>query len=112
VTFGGRFSGRKRYYGFLSEVAANWRLRPAPILRGVVQDAEFAGYGAERLAGRPGVIAVAGVPTYIVAAELAVNVVLRGELPSPGGYPAKLRETAHRAWLADALRNLGYARRC
>jgi len=53
---------------------------------------------------------LAGVPTYIVVAELAVNVVLCGELPSPGGYPDKLREAAHRSWLADALRTLGYAR--
>jgi len=53
---------------------------------------------------------LAGVPTYIVVAELAVNVVLDGELPSPGGYPGRLRETAHRRWLADALRTLEYAR--
>jgi hypothetical protein len=53
---------------------------------------------------------LAGVPTYIVVGELAVNVRLRGELPSPGSYPDKLREAAHRAWLADALRTLGYAR--
>jgi predicted nucleotidyltransferase len=53
---------------------------------------------------------LAGVPTYIVVAELAVNLVLRGDLPSPGGYPDKLREAAHRRWLADALHTLGYAR--
>ena len=53
---------------------------------------------------------LAGVPTYIVVAELAVNVVLHGDVPSPGGYPERLRETAHRAWLADARRTLGYAR--
>jgi hypothetical protein len=53
---------------------------------------------------------LAGVPTYIVVGELAVNVVLHGELPSPGGYPDKLRVAAHQAWLADAMRTLGYAR--
>jgi predicted nucleotidyltransferase len=53
---------------------------------------------------------LAGVPTYIVVAELAVNVVLYGELPSPGGYPDRLRQTAHERWLADARRTLGYAR--
>ena len=53
---------------------------------------------------------LAGVPTYIVVAELAVNVVLYGELPSPGGYPDRLRETAHQRWLADARHTLGYAR--
>src|SRR5215471_12645576 len=45
---------------------------------------------------------LAGVPTYIVVAELAVHVVLHGELPSPGGYPDRLREAAHQRWLADA----------
>jgi predicted nucleotidyltransferase len=53
---------------------------------------------------------LAGVPTYIVVAELAVHIVLYGELPSPGGYPDRLRETAHRSWLADAQHTLGYAR--
>lgn len=53
---------------------------------------------------------LAGVPTYIVVAELAVHVVLHGELPSPGGYPDKLRESASRRWLADARHTLGYAR--
>jgi predicted nucleotidyltransferase len=33
---------------------------------------------------------LAGIPTYIVVGELAVNVVLHGELPSPG-YPDRLR---------------------
>jgi predicted nucleotidyltransferase len=53
---------------------------------------------------------LAGVPTYIVVAELAVNVVLYGELPSPGGYPDRLRQAAHERWMADARRTLGYAR--
>ena len=53
---------------------------------------------------------LAGVPTYIVVAELAVNVVLYGDLPSPGGYPDRLRETAHQRWLGDAQATLGYAR--
>jgi predicted nucleotidyltransferase len=53
---------------------------------------------------------LAGVPSYIVVAELAVRVVLYGELPSPGGYPDKLRESAHRGWLADARHTLDYAR--
>jgi len=53
---------------------------------------------------------LAGVPTYIVVAELAVNVVLYGELPSPGGYPDRLRQAAHERWLADARHTLGYAR--
>lgn len=62
-------------------------------------------FGVERL-----LFHLAGVPTYIVVAELAVHVVLQGELPSPGGYPDKLREAAHRRWLADARHTLDYAR--
>jgi len=53
---------------------------------------------------------LAGVPTYIVVAELAVNVVLYGGLPSPGGYPDRLRQAAHERWRADARHTLGYAR--
>ena len=50
------------------------------------------------------------MPSYIVVAELAVNVVLYGDLPAPGGYPDRLRQTAHRRWLSDARHTLGYAR--
>jgi predicted nucleotidyltransferase len=50
-----------------------------------------------------------GRPVDVVA-ELAVNVVLYGGLPSPGGYPDRLRQAAHERWLADARHTLGYAR--
>ncbi|MBO0838676.1 MAG: nucleotidyltransferase domain-containing protein [Actinobacteria bacterium] len=63
-----------------------------------------------RFAREPLAFHLAGVPTYIVVAELAENVVLHGDLPSPGGYPDALRRTAPRIWLADARRTLGYAR--
>ncbi len=52
---------------------------------------------------------LAGIPTYIVAAELALNRVLRGSLPRPD-YPDKLRITASQRWRADARLTLGYAR--
>ena len=52
---------------------------------------------------------LAGIPTYIVAAELALNRVLRGSVPRPE-YPAKLRISASRRWRADAALTLGYAR--
>jgi hypothetical protein len=52
---------------------------------------------------------LAGVPSYIVVAELAVNQVLRGELPRPG-YPAALRASAPGRWWSDAQFTLGYAR--
>jgi predicted nucleotidyltransferase len=52
---------------------------------------------------------LAGVPTYIVVAEIALNRVLRGDLPKPT-YPEKLRESAPRRWWGEAERTLGYAR--
>lgn len=48
---------------------------------------------AEAKAGRfrvePLLFHLAGIPSYLVVAELAVNQVLRGELPRPEGYPAE-----------------------
>ncbi len=68
---------------------------------------------AEAQAGRFGIerllFHLAGIPTYIVAAELATNRVLHGELPRPA-YPAALREAAPRRWYADARATLEYAR--
>ncbi|WP_460345312.1 nucleotidyltransferase domain-containing protein [Actinoallomurus acanthiterrae] len=52
---------------------------------------------------------LAGVPTYIVVAELAVNRVLHGTLPRPG-YPEALRRRAADRWWNDAGLTLGYAR--
>jgi predicted nucleotidyltransferase len=52
---------------------------------------------------------LAGIPTYLVVAELAVNRTLRGELPCPA-YPEALRLAAPPRWRGDALATLGYAR--
>ena len=52
----------------------------------------------------------AGIPTYVLMAELAVNVVLVGDLPKPD-YPAALAATAGRRWRADAGASLEYASR-
>ncbi|GAB2812966.1 nucleotidyltransferase domain-containing protein [Actinoallomurus bryophytorum] len=52
---------------------------------------------------------LAGIPTYIVVAELAVNRVLHGELPRPE-YPEALRRGAPQRWWGDARGTLGYAR--
>ena len=68
---------------------------------------------AEARAGRFGIerlpFHLAGVPTYIVVAELGINQVLRGDLPRPG-YPAALRASAPARWWNDAQATLGYAR--
>ncbi|MET8078487.1 nucleotidyltransferase domain-containing protein [Streptomyces sp. NPDC005303] len=52
---------------------------------------------------------LAGIPTYLIVAELAVNQVLRGELPRPAAYPAKLRESAATRWRDTARLTLTYA---
>lgn len=52
---------------------------------------------------------LAGVPTYVVVAELAFNVVLRGQLPKPD-YPLALRRTASVRWWSDSHLTLEYAR--
>ena len=53
---------------------------------------------------------LAGIPSYLVVAELAVNRVLRGELPRPDGYPAQLRLSAAERWYGTADATLAYAR--
>lgn len=50
----------------------------------------------------------AGIPTYVVMAELATNRVLAGELPRPS-FPGLLATNAGRRWHNDALASLGYA---
>ncbi|RSM63236.1 DNA polymerase subunit beta [Amycolatopsis sp. WAC 01376] len=52
---------------------------------------------------------LAGVPSYLPVAELAVNRVLRGDLPRPG-YPEALRETAPVMWRGRAELTLRYTR--
>jgi hypothetical protein len=94
-----------------------------------VDDNAFLGYVADRLGDLTGVRAVtlggsraegrfsiepllfhlAGIPSYLVLAELSVKRVLRGELPTPG-YPAALRQTARAQWWGRADAALGYAR--
>jgi predicted nucleotidyltransferase len=68
---------------------------------------------AEAQAGRFGIerllFHLAGIPTYIVLAELALNQVLHGDLPRPA-YPAALRRTAPSRWQSEAAATLGYAR--
>lgn len=51
---------------------------------------------------------LAGIPSYLVVAELALNRVLHGTLPRPG-YPAKLRRTAPDVWWGMADFTFAYA---
>src|SRR5690348_13135435 len=52
---------------------------------------------------------LAGVPTYVVVAELAANRALVGELPRPE-FPAALRESAPPQWWGRSRFTLDYAR--
>ncbi|CAM5368970.1 nucleotidyltransferase domain-containing protein [Streptomyces aurantiogriseus] len=52
---------------------------------------------------------LAGIPSYLLVAELAINRVLRGELPRPAAYPQKLRRTACERWYGTARATLAYA---
>ncbi|QUH01729.1 nucleotidyltransferase domain-containing protein [Saccharopolyspora erythraea] len=52
---------------------------------------------------------LAGIPSYLVAAELAINRTLRGELEKPE-YPDALRKAAAPRWWDSAQLTLGYAR--
>lgn len=51
---------------------------------------------------------LAGIPTYLVVAELAINRVLSGSLPRPQ-YPPALRDSAPGQWADPALELLHYA---
>ena len=52
---------------------------------------------------------LAGIPTYLVLAELAGSQTLHGRLPRPG-YPQALRERAPGVWWDRAERTFWYAR--
>lgn len=53
---------------------------------------------------------LAGIPSYLIVAELAINRVLRGDLPRPPAYPAKLRTAASARWYGTARATLAYAK--
>ncbi len=67
----------------------------------------------ETMAGRfrvePLMFHLAGVPTYLVIAELALGQVLRGDLPHPA-YPPRLRERAPQVWWDRADLLFDYAK--
>jgi predicted nucleotidyltransferase len=67
-------------------------------------EAEEGRFGIERLAFH-----LAGIPTYIVLAELGTHRVLRGDLAQPE-FPAALRSAAAQRWQREASQTLDYAR--
>lgn len=62
-----------------------------------------------RFEWQPLMFHLAGIPSYLVVAELALNRVLRGELPRPD-YPPALRAAAPGVWWGKASMGLAYAR--
>jgi predicted nucleotidyltransferase len=72
-------------------------------------DRELAASREGRFDIEPLAFHLAGLPSYLVLAELAVKHVLRGELPTPD-YPVALRERAPRVWWGRAEQEFGYAR--
>jgi predicted nucleotidyltransferase len=70
-----------------------------------VAEAEGGRFKVERLQ-----FYLAGIPTYVVVAELAIARVLAGELPRPG-FPPALRERARRFWADSAKLTLDYTDR-
>ncbi|MFH8660305.1 nucleotidyltransferase family protein [Streptomyces afghaniensis] len=75
-----------------------------------VVDHEVAEAEEGRFRVEPLMFHLAGIPTYLLAAELAINKVLRGELPRPAAYPPALRETASAHWHGMATATLAYAK--
>ncbi len=72
-------------------------------------DRELAEASEGRFRIEPLMFHLAGIPSYLVLAELAVKQVLRGQLPTPE-YPAALRARAPRVWWSRADRTFSYAR--
>jgi hypothetical protein len=74
-----------------------------------VVDREIAASRDGRFDVEPLSFHLAGVPSYLVLAELAVRRVLHGQLPAPE-YPTALRERAPKVWWGRAEQTFGYAR--
>ncbi len=74
-----------------------------------VIDRELAASRDGRFTIEPLQFHLAGIPSYLVLAELSVKRVLCGELPTPE-YPAALRRRAAEVWWGRADATFGYAR--
>lgn len=70
---------------------------------------EFAEAQQGRFHIQPLMFHLAGIPSYLIVAELGINRVLRGDIPRPA-YPKLLREAAPSVWTERAHLTLGYAR--
>ncbi|MGW6136703.1 nucleotidyltransferase domain-containing protein [Streptomyces sp. NPDC055140] len=75
-----------------------------------VVERELAEAEKGRVRWEPLMFHLAGIATYLVVAELAVNQVLRGTVPRPDRYPEALREAAPEMWWGRAVGTLHYAK--
>lgn len=73
-----------------------------------VIDRELAGARDGQFRIEPLLFHLAGIPSYLVLAELHISKLLRGDLPRPD-YPAALRERAPVVWWRRAELTFGYA---
>ncbi|WP_328332465.1 nucleotidyltransferase domain-containing protein [Kribbella sp. NBC_00382] len=78
--------------------------RDLDVVERVIAEAEVGQFTIEPL-----MFHLAGIPSYLLAAELAFAQVLHGELPRPA-YPPLLRERASARWWASADLLFGYAK--
>jgi predicted nucleotidyltransferase len=74
-----------------------------------VIDRELAAARDGRFSIEPLLFHLAGIPSYLVLAELSVKRVLHGQLPTPE-YPPALRRRGREAWWGRADLTFGYAR--
>ncbi|MEU0840395.1 nucleotidyltransferase domain-containing protein [Streptomyces sp. NPDC005962] len=74
-----------------------------------VVDHELAEARQGRFHWEPLLFHLAGIPSYLLVAELAINQVLRGALPRPA-YPEALRAAAPPFWRDRAALTLAYAK--
>ncbi|MGO4593815.1 nucleotidyltransferase domain-containing protein [Leifsonia sp. 2TAF2] len=74
-----------------------------------VVDREWADAEAGRMHIEPLAFHLAGIPGYILLAELAIARPLHGEVPRPS-YPPALRRNAPRVWSSNARMHASYAR--
>jgi len=74
-----------------------------------VVDQEITASQEGRFSIEPLMFHLAGLPSYLVLAELSAKRVLHGALPTPG-YPAALRQRATEVWWRRADATFGYAR--
>ena len=77
--------------------------RDLDVVQHWIDEAEAGSYDVDRVEGY-----LAGMPTYLLAGELALAEVLAGDLPRPG-FPDALRQVAPGRWHASAAFSLAIA---